>query len=77
MNHEGAGRLHTKAGRYACDEHALSVEILAQEHVIGGWMSPRTVRPCQSPSSMDAPLSAPTNPLFADLIWRKRRVYPL
>jgi hypothetical protein len=42
MDHEGAGRFHTKAGRRACDEHALSVEILAQEHVIcGGCRSER------------------------------------
>jgi hypothetical protein len=35
MDHEGAGRLHTKAGRHAGDEHALSVEILAQERYYG------------------------------------------
>jgi hypothetical protein len=34
MGYEGAGRLHTKAGRYAGDEHTLSAEISAREHVI-------------------------------------------
>jgi hypothetical protein len=40
MDHEAAGRLHTKAGRYAGDEHTLSAEISAREHVICGGRRP-------------------------------------
>ena len=40
MGHEGAGRLHAKAGRYARDERAHSAEIPAREHVICGGRRP-------------------------------------
>ena len=43
MRREGAGRLDPKAGRHAGDEHALSAEILAREHIIcGGSRSERS-----------------------------------
>src|ERR1700730_8933484 len=67
MGREGAGRLHPEAGRHACDEHALSAEILAREQVIcGGRRSERSGH-SKSPSSMDAPLPA------ADSVFLYRR----
>jgi len=36
MDQEGAGRLHTKAGRYAGDEHTPSAKIDPHQHIIGG-----------------------------------------